>query len=438
MPSPGSASRGSHASGHPAFAGEGTRAPRLRLTVEWVLRVAIVALLAFCLVESLHEGGAAHPERIDQGELASALPRWSTSSAPTRVEVTLDHPPEGRERDWLAALAGAGTEVGWTGPALLPTAVTLEPRADPAGGVDASVSAPPGKLVMLRDSVGELGGAPASAWGVSAVLPPLPSGGLVDAVVGPVAAQAVLRDSLHLRSLLVIGAASWETKFVIAALEERGWNVDAHVVVSPKGDVRQGTTQAIDTTRYSAVLALDTTAARYADRIGRYVRQGGGLVLWGPVASTRAFSAITPVRAVGGLREDEGHTVNDTLPRADLALVPLAGLTDDAELLERRGEHVAIAARRLGAGRVVVTGYTDSWRWRMAGGEDAPEAHREWLAGMVAQVAQATLIDRLGSPSAGDSPTGSPDASRWFGWMFAAISAALLVEWASRRLRGAP
>lgn len=419
--------------------------------MEWSLRVAVFALLGWYLVETLHDGDDGRAERASQGELEVELRRWSTSATPVRVEVTLEHPPEGWERDWLAALAAAGTEVGWRGPELLPTAVTLEPRADPSGGVDVSASAPADAMVTLRDSVGELGGAPASAWGVSAVLPA--SSRVVDAVVGPVTARAALRDSLHLRRLLVIGAANWETKFTTAALEERGWQVDAHVVVSPKGDVRQGTIEAIDTTRYSAVLALDTTAARYAERIGRYVRQGGGLVLWSPAARSRAFSAIAPALAVGQSQQDEGRTVNDTLPRADLELLPLTRLVDDAEVLERRGEQVAIAARRLGTGRVIETGYTNSWRWRMAGGEDAPEAHRDWLAGVVAQVAHATriardvpptsvaplatLIDRLGPPAAEDSPAGAPDASRWFGWMLAAIGAALLVEWASRRLRGA-
>src|SRR5438034_1064430 len=81
---------------------------------------------------------------------------------------------------------------------------------------------------------------------------------------------APVRDTLGLRRLLVLGQAQWETKFTIAALEERGWQVDAHIVVSPKGkgDVRQGDIGVIDTARYSAVLAVDTTAARYGARIG--------------------------------------------------------------------------------------------------------------------------------------------------------------------------
>ena len=53
---------------------------------------------------------------------------------PARVQVDLAHPPAGAQRDWLAALKAAGTDVQWRGEKLLPTAVDIEPRVDPAGG----------------------------------------------------------------------------------------------------------------------------------------------------------------------------------------------------------------------------------------------------------------------------------------------------------------
>ena len=176
-------------------------------------------------------------------------------------------------------------------------------------------------------------------------------------------------------------------------------------------DVRQGEIAAIDTSRYSAVLAIDSTAGRYGDRIARFVEQGGGLVLWTPAARARSLARIAP--GVAGKRiEDEGAVPSDSAPRAALGLVPVERLADDAIVLERRGGNVSIAARRVGQGRVIETGYTTSWRWRMAGGDDAPSRHREWLAGLVASVAYtgrtgiaapptdaaplASLIDRLG------------------------------------------
>lgn len=426
------------------------RSSRLRAALEWLLRAIVVGLLLWYLWHTLRVDASDASDGTTSAELSDALSRWSTTAAPARVHVSLDHPPEVQERDWLAALRGAGTAVEWSGPSLLPTAAVLEPRADPAGGADLSVSVPDEAVVLLRDTLGVLDSARAGAGGLRAYLPRPRS--TVDAVVGPVSARAALRDSLGFHRLLVIGAANWETKFVTAALEERGWRVDVHVVVSPKGDVRQGTIGTIDTIRYSAVLALDTTAARYADQIGRYVRQGGGLVLWSPAARSRGFTEIAPAAGLGEPLDDQGRPVNDTLPRLDLTLVPLTRVADEAVVLERRGDHVALAARRVGTGRVIETGYANSWRWRMAGGEDAPEAHREWLAGLVAQVAHverveldappvapaplASLIDRLG-PASGDAPRGAPtDMSLVIGWIFAVLCASLLLEWASRRLRG--
>src|SRR5690606_32373053 len=206
----------------------------------------------------------------------------------------------------------------------------------------------------------------------------------------------------------------------------------------------------------SAVLVLDTTAAAYADRIGRYVRAGGGLVLWSPAVDARRLAALAPGRERGAVIEDEGRPPGDSVPREALSIAPITGLVPEAVVLERRGEHVTLAARRLGAGRVVETGYVNTWRWRLAGGEEeAPERHRTWLAGLVASVAYAgreelavpptnaaplaTLIDRLG-PAVAEAYAdagGGMDPAVLARWLFAALCLALLVEWASRRTRGA-
>jgi hypothetical protein len=310
------------------------------------------------------------------------------------------------------------------------------------------VAAPESALVVLSDSLGVLDSARATAAGVHAVIPKPRA--TTDAVVGPVVARAALRDSLHLGRLLVIGSASWETKFTVAALEERGWEVDARIVVSPRSDVRQGEIAAIDTSRYSAVLAIDSTAGRYGDRIARFVEQGGGLVLWTPAARARSLARIAP--GVAGKRiEDEGAVPRDSAPRAALGLVPVERLADVAIVLVRRGGNVSIAARRVGQGRVIETGYTTSWRWRMAGGDDAPSRHREWLAGLVASVAYtgrtvlaapptdaaplASLIDRLGT-AAPEWKEAGLDQEVIARWVFGVLCAALLLEWASRRTRG--
>ncbi len=424
-------------------------ADRFRTGAEWALRGLALALLVGCLVLALRSGGAADAEVGESAALRESLERWTTAVRPPRVHVALEHPPSRTEQEWLAALAGAGTAVEWSGSALLPTAVTVEPRADPAGGAGVSVAAPPDAHVVLRDTMGVLDTARADAHGVRLhVARPRAA---VESVVGPVIASAAGRDSLHLRRLLVLGSAGWETKFVTAALEERGWEVDTHMPVSPQTHVRQGGVTAIDTSRYSAVLVLDATAAPYAARIAPYVRSGGGLILWSPAATLAGLAPLAAGRP-GTRIEDEGRAPRDEAPRDDLALVPVASLNADAVTLEGRGELIALAARRVDAGRVIQNGYVNSWRWRMAGGDDAPEMHRAWLAGLVARVAYtgrtttdapptdpaplAAMIERLGPPATAWDAPAPTRRDAILPWIFAAICAALLLEWLSRRTRG--
>jgi hypothetical protein len=337
---------------------------------------------------------------------------------------------------------------------------------------------------------------------------------VVEAAVGPVRAQGAARDSLEPRRLLVLGSAGWETKFIIAALEERGWTVDAQIALAPGGDVAQGavlgsasaalpapTTApsaaagvagvdgapglgrfqggrpgmamglaapppappaapgarlprlgAIDTARYSAVIAVDSTAGREAVRIGRFVRSGGGLVLFAAAADGPGFRSLAPGRA-GDLLGEEGRRLEGLARRDSLPVRPLVGLRADAVVLERRGEHVVTAARRDGVGRVVETGALELWRWRMAGGDGGAEDARAWLARLVAGVAHsgrhprdvpaldpaplATLIDHLGQ-AVEPPPPSPPGTNALPAWIFGVLCGALLLEWLSRRLRSRP
>ena len=420
-----------------------------RGALEWLLRIAVIAILSWFLIRTILVQRHGAVEDAASRTLGQKLARWSTVSSPARVHVRIDYPPAGRERDWLTALRGTGTEVDWNGPSLVPTAIAVEPRVDPARGVDVSVAAPDSAMVVLSDTLGALDSARATRTGVRGYIPKLR--GSVDAIVGPVVARAARHDSVELRRLLVIGQAGWEAKFVVAALEERGWQVDAHIIVSPKGDVHQGKITDIDTAHYSAVLALDSSAARYGDRIASFVRQGGGLVMWSPAARGSGLTALAPGGGVGTLIEDEGDVPPDSAPRTALELVPITSLSPEAVILERRGGDVALAARRVGRGRVLETGYTNSWRWRMAGGPDALARHRDWMAGLVALVATSghhpvtaapsdvaplvTLIDRLG-PATTTTEAAALDSAIIARWVFGILCAALALEWASRRLRG--
>ena len=428
-----------------------SRGSAVRAGAEWGLRLLVLVLLSGYLVHTLRLRGRGTTEASDSRGLRSALARWSMVVAPAHVRLALDHPPPVRERDWLAALPGAGTTVAWGGRSLLPTAIALDPVADPQGGVDVAVASPVAATVTLRDTLGLLDSARAMAIGVRFHVPQLRTA--LEAQVGPVTARGAALDSLDLHRLLVVGEAQWETKFVIAALEERGWLVDAHIAVSPKhrGDVQQGEIGDIDTSRYSAVLAIDSTAARYGDRIARFVHAGGGLLLWSPAAKAPALAALAP-GAPGTMIADENQVIGDTAPRTALEVVPLVGLQADAIVLERRGEAVTLAARRVGSGRVVETGYTDFWRWRMAGGDAAPDEERGWLAGLVASVAYtgrrsvavphtdvapvATLIDHLGPATPGLGVAGVLNMEALLHWVFPVLVAGLVLEWSSRRLRG--
>src|SRR5690606_29150789 len=113
------------------------------------------------LVRALGGHAGVAEERADGTGLDDALARWSTVAAPARVRVRLAEPPPAAQREWLAALAGAGTAVAWGGDAATPTALAVERVADPAGGVRALVALPRGAAVTLGDEAGPLDSIPA-------------------------------------------------------------------------------------------------------------------------------------------------------------------------------------------------------------------------------------------------------------------------------------
>jgi hypothetical protein len=260
-----------------------------------------------------------------------------------------------------------------------------------------------------------------------------------------------------LHKVLVIGNASWESKFVVAALEEEGWKVDAFVRVAPGVDVTQGSAAVIDTSRYSAVIALDGAASAYANRIIEFARTGGGVILAPEAAS---LDALAPLRSGAvGRATSAARTIQagGSVTLATLALSPIASLRSDAAPLERRAGAVAIAARRIGAGRSLQLGFEDTWRWRMGGGDAGVRDHRVWWTGLVSTVAYAPRTPRAATipetdeaPMAGlvaaigpRAPTtavsslgGGP--SDWAALLFVLLTLALVGEVASRRLRGAP
>jgi hypothetical protein len=270
-------------------------------------------------------------------------------------------------------------------------------------------------------------------------------------------ATAVLRDSLTIKPVLVLGMASWEGKFVLVSLEEYGWKVDARFIISPfaNGIVTQGAPPVIDTAHYAAVIALDTSAAQFASSISEFVHNGGGFIAADSAANMSEFSGILP-GTTGPLIRNGDFTLDTLKPREALALMPIGRLKPGAVSVEVRNGQTAIAAQRLGKGRVLQVGYLDTWRWRMGGIDDPASLYRGWWSNMVSSVAYAprtalpvnvttdqtpmvTLVETLGRPTHVVAEAASfLNDPRLLAVLFSFLMAAFFIEWASRRLRGRP
>jgi hypothetical protein len=425
----------------------------VRVRLEHVLRGIVFVVLAVMLWQSLNDQ-ADSADRTVSARGVGALAKWSAlASAPGRIDVHLDSVPSPVERGWLGALAGAGSSVTWSGdlPAVM---IDAQPVASPIGGTKVFVAAPNGSSVVMSDDIGVIDTLRAQNAGATVILTAV-AGNLTARVKGAVA-SAVQRDSVVLHKVLVIGDAGWESKFVVAALEEEGWKVDALIRVAPGVPVTQGSTAPIDTSRYSAAVALDGAASPFANRIIGFARSGGGVVLAPQAASLDALSPLRVGVASRAASEARAIQASGSVGLADLSLSPITSLLSDAVPLERRAGVVAVAARRIGAGRTLQLGYEDTWRWRMGGGDGAVPDHRLWWTELVSRAAYATRIPREPIAIATDEapmirlvaaigprmPTAamanlSTNTSERFAWLIVLLGVALIGEVASRRLRGA-
>jgi len=308
-----------------------------------------------------------------------------------------------------------------------------------------NVAAPANSRVTLADAAGAIDSARVADMGARLIVPLS-----IDTLSVRVNQQrlAVARPAEPmLRPILVVGQAGWEAKFVASALEERGWRVLTRFAVAPEVDVRAGEQPQIDTAHLSAIVAIDSSVVALGASIQRFVEQGGGLVLAGNAASARNVSALAA--GTVGSRIRRNVAANDTIGLGTTGYYPVASVREDAVAIDRRSSGIAVAARRVGAGRVLQIGYDDSWRWRMAGAAGSEAAHREWWSRVLSSVAYApgadahdvktfdaplaSVFGRLGPPRP------SPIASRGNvdpRLLLAFILLLLLVEWTSRRLRG--
>ena len=432
-----------------------SRAEEWRRRAELACRVAAIVLLGWALWLALRpDRELVNNAQLDAEELPEALRRWATGQAPDSVHVRLDSMPDAAWRDWLVSLRRTGSAVGWSG-TLVPLAIAVEPANAPAGGARLLIAGSVGDSVAVRDALGPFDTLHLAGAGGAVRVPAL--AGPAQAALGSVRARAVPNDSLVPGAVLVIGTAGWETRYVIAALEESGWPVDARLTIGPGLIVRRGTPGAIDTARYVAVVALDSAAASESRGLVSFVRAGGGLVLSGIAARLPGLRGIAPGQPGARVRPAVVAFTAET-PRRALGFYPIARPGPDALVLESRNGAATIAARREGPGRVVQLGYDESWRWRMQGGQGGMEAHRQWWSSLVASAAlvRGSMRDLSGISTEAAAPLVAvvaalgesvptlessaplPGRAGPHGWMLVTSLALLLLEWTSRRLRGAP
>jgi len=417
------------------------RSPAERLAqrelVERLLRtgagLALVAALGVVLWEAL------------QGEAGVERVRWSVTGTPAPSV-----------RDSLAALQRAGRAVTWQGE-VAPLMAMAEPVREP--GDRWRVAAIGDAPLLVRDSLGPIDSLDAvGAITTDAVR------GAVRIAAGATEARVAPNDSIQLGRVAVFARAGWEPRFVIAALEEAGWQVDARLTLGRDRDVLQGEIVP-RRARHSVVVVFDTASLRREGALfARFVRDGGGLVLAGEATA----ADVPALRGVVGAqvtrieppetRSFEGHEPTHALP-----LRVLGTRRADAVLVESREGLPAIVARRVGAGRIVQMGYGDTWRWRMEGEGRAVEEHRTFWSRTVGLAAAATasprsaqidglpgpraialndpapraaLVHALGPPTAElpSDPLAPKPLPRWLGVVILSL---LMAEWASRRGRGA-
>lgn len=423
------------------------RSPIDARTLEWSARALLFASLLALLWRVWSPPRVIREETVTSSDLAEALERWTTGPAPARASVRLERLPTPAERDWLAAVARGGSDMAWYGD-LDAIAVEALASAEPQHSYVIRATGARGAEMTITDGARVIAGVEAGE-GAATVRTPV--------LYGPVNLNARSGRAVTARPrarrvarVAVIGPAGWETKFVIAALEERGWSVDSRVTVGPGVSVGTLGSATLDTSRYSAAVVVQQLPGGWLPQLARFVSMGGGLIVTGGAIRDRSIAALLPAqpgRAMGA--RDSAVVTRDALGGLTIAPGPRA------VVLETRGDAPVVAAGRLGNGRVVLAGYSDTWEWRMRGDDRALEAHRDWWSAVVGAAAYAP-----DTAAATQSPESAPVAALYAALgppgtaaslpllrdrrlpvealLFALASLSLLAEIISRRRRSLP
>ena len=434
------------------------------------LLAALVAMMRGPSVPNARDTGTLPPSALSDSsggtavrELTAMLARSAGDTARQKLHITLQKIPDAKVRTVLTTARAVGMDVAWSdSTAAVGLAVAASAEIDPQGGNVVRARGNGSQPLLVRDDVGLLDSVGNALAGV--VVRGVRLSGEAIAQQGRSRATTPVPRAATVRRLLLAARPGWEAKFVTAALEERGWQVDGSLVIARRASVTVGAPAALDTARYAAAIVLDSGVIG-ADALTRFVRQGGGVILAGEALSAPATASLRPASIVG---------VRAAVPGALLTAAPRQGL-DAFELRpaaraivlqqEPRGlrREPSVVAWRIGAGRVIASAYRETWRWRMEGTDEGIDEHRKWWSALVSAAAfvptdsagaravtaathfpgsaapYADLVARLGAPSPPPaSHMASPSSTSRMWILFVVASLALLTEWALRRLRGAP
>ncbi|HYW51775.1 MAG TPA: hypothetical protein VE861_14265 [Gemmatimonadaceae bacterium] len=396
------------------------------------------------------------------GTLDASLAAMLRAKSDT-VTVDAAGVPDARARAMLRAVRGSGHVVQLQAGSPLPAlAVTAESEWRASGGTRVQVVGDDSLRGAMRDGAGLLDSVRLDSSGLRARSGPV-QGAITVHADGVRSASAVLAaTSPEEARVLVVGAATWESRFLVAALEESGWPVDVAVSLSPRVTIAQGAMRTPSRSRHAIVVVLPGAPSSALSALPAFVRSGGGLVIVGEAARAASLSSLRAGAPGTTISGEVGAEASST-PRHGLDLVPIASLTPNGIALESRDGRTAVAARRVGAGRVVQVGYDNSWLWRMAGDDESPGAHRRWwnslLSGIVPLAApvpgialrpeddtldaapMAALARDLGLPGvrtarASTSGAASLTASLDVRWLLVLSLLSFVASWTLRRWRG--
>jgi hypothetical protein len=378
-----------------------------------LLRAGVLAALAAALLvpEPRPAPAAGRVVRI-----SGALPRAVADSLlvgapPALVARASDHPPGAEELDALAAAVDRA-------PLLVRLPATIaqveaaaprRPRVGRAAAVPFRLRFPAGDTVRVRlsdaagtlDSLRVVVGPDGAAEGAFRVRPARPGWRewTVEAAGRSARVGAWVAPGGEPRVLVAAGPPSWESRFVVRALEESGATVEFSQSLGRGLAVRQGGGGVPADPRalaaFDAVLLLagaDVGPAQRAALAEYASRRGGGVLLAGGSVGAGALR----VAEGAGEAEVTADRIGWSLP-AELAPLPAATLRSSAAPFARLLPGAVVAAgsprgtllalRPAGRGRAAALALTETWRWRMEAG--AVAEHREFWRSLVDWLASA-------------------------------------------------